>query len=306
MGFFVMELFSIPVRRRKNEMSSEMYSALVIMGGLGLLFGVGLAIASRIFWVQKDPRVEAIEAILPNANCGACGAPGCAGFAAGVVAGKYDVTRCTAGGAEVARLVAEIMGTEVGEVVSNVAIVRCRGGRNNSVDRALYQGVQDCKAAVLINNGAKGCIYGCLGLGTCVAACSFDAMVMGEEGLPIVDEERCTGCGECVKACPRGIMELLSRDQKVFIGCMSQDFGKKVKAVCKVGCIGCGLCANPKTTANEIITMEGKLPVIHYDKVKDVWGDLENAVKKCPTNSFGVRGEKMIAVEEAKEEEGAS
>jgi electron transport complex protein RnfB len=174
-----------------------------------------------------------------------------------------------------------------------VAVVRCRGNRDNCVDRAIYSGIEDCRAAVLVGNGAKGCVYGCLGLGTCVRSCPFDAMHMGEDGLPVVNEMLCTGCGECVKACPRNIMELIPRNQKVYIACVSKDFGKAVKAVCKVGCIGCGLCANPKTIENEIITMDGKLPVIHYDKVRDPIGDLENAVARCPTKSFAVRQENI-------------
>lgn len=271
-------------------MDLSIMSALIVLAGLGLVFGAGLAIASRAFAVHKDPRVAQIEAVLPGANCGACGAPGCSGFAEGVVEGKYPVTGCTAGGAETSKAVAEIMGTEAGDVKACVAVVRCRGDKEACPDRADYQGIRDCRAAMLVDDGSKGCVYGCLGLGTCVAACPFDAMVMGENGLPMVIEDKCTACGECVRACPRDIIELVPRNQYVYIGCRSQDFGKAVKAVCKVGCIGCSLCANPKTTAEGLITMNGKLPEIHYDKVKDPWGDLENAVKKCPTHSFGVRG----------------
>ena len=281
--------------------------ALIIMGGLGLLFGTGLAVSSRIFFVEKDLRVTQIEEALPGANCGACGAPGCSGFAEGVVEGKYPANGCTVGGSDVAQQIAEIMGTEAGDVIPKVAVVRCQGDRENSSDRAFYHGIMDCKAAVLIDDGAKGCVYGCLGMGTCVDSCLFDAIVMGEKGLPVVDETLCTGCGECVRTCPRGIMELVLMDQKVFIGCVSKDFGKKVKAVCKVGCIGCSLCANPKTTADEIITMDGKLPVIHFEKVKDSWGDLGKAVDKCPTKSFGIRGDRLLVpTEPAVEEEVAS
>lgn len=282
-------------------MNPSIVSALFVMGGLGIIFGAGLAIASRIFAVQKDARVEKIEEILPGANCGACGAPGCAGFAEGVVEGKYNVNGCTAGGAEVAQKVAAIMGQEAGSVTPKVAVVRCRGDYENSTQRAEYQGIQSCQAAVMIAGGAKGCIYGCLGLGDCVASCPFDAIHMGKNGLPIVNEDLCTGCGNCVTACPRGIMALLSADQKVYLACVSKDFGKSVKAVCKVGCIGCSLCANPKTTDKEIITMDGKLPVIHYEKVQDSWQDLKNAVNKCPTKSFGVRGEVPVETETIEE-----
>ncbi len=284
-------------------MNFSIYSALMIMGGLGLLFGVGLAIASKIFHVEKDPRVEQIEDILPNANCGACGAPGCAGFAEGVVKGKYSVSGCTVGGIRLATQITQIMGTKEEEYIAKYAVVRCRGDRKKCVERAIYQGVMDCKAATLIDNGSKGCVYGCLGLGSCVSACPFDAISMGGNGLPIVDESLCVGCGKCVPACPRGIMELVPWNQKVFIGCVSKDFGKTVKSVCKVGCIGCGLCANPKTISDEIITMDGKLPVIHYDKVEEPWKDLEKAVDKCPTKSFGIRGRRPPATKVEVEKE---
>jgi Na+-translocating ferredoxin:NAD+ oxidoreductase RNF subunit RnfB len=128
-------------------------------------------------------------------------------------------------------------------------------------------------------------------------------MKMGENDLPVVNEKLCTGCGECVRACPRGIMELLQTDQKVFIACVSRDFGKSVKSVCKVGCIGCGLCANPKIIADEIITMDGKLPVIHYEKVKDPINDLNGAVEKCPANCFYVRQEEPPVDKEVLKEE---
>jgi len=272
-------------------MDFSMISALIVLGGLGLLFGVGLAVASRIFHMDKDERIERIEGVLPGINCGACGAPGCGGFAEGIANGQYDVSGCIPGGKEVAQKVAEIMGTEARDVIPEVAIVKCRGHKDNSVDRAIYQGIMDCKAATLIDDGAKGCKYGCLGLGSCVSVCPFDAMYMSENGLPVVIEELCTGCGECVRTCPRGIMGLLPVTQKVFIGCVSKDFGKSVKAVCKVGCIGCGLCSKPNVVEDEMIIMDGKLPVIQYDKIKDPRKDLEMAVNKCPTKSFGVRGE---------------
>lgn len=286
-------------------MDLSIVSAILVLGGLGLLFGIGLAIASRVFSVVKDPRVEQIETVLPGANCGACGAPGCSGFAEGVVGGKYPVNGCPVGGADVAREVARIMGTEAEESVPLVAVVCCRGDADNAVERAVYQGIQDCQAAALIDEGAKGCVYGCLGMGTCVRACPFDAMTMGEKGLPIVDESRCTGCGACVRACPRNIMKLIPRNQRVYLGCVSRDFGKAVKTVCKVGCIGCSLCANPKTTADEIITMDGKLPVIHYNRIKDPQQDLENAVNKCPTRTFVIREVNVPAPEECEEVQAA-
>lgn len=282
-------------------MDVSIVSAMMVLGGLGLLFGVGLAIASKIFAVARDPRVERVEAVLPGVNCGACGAPGCSGFAEGVVSGKYPVNGCPVGGIDVAREVARIIGTEAEETVPRVAVVCCRGDMDNATERAVYQGIEDCHAAVLIGEGAKGCVYGCLGLGTCVRACPFNAMTMGDKGLPIVHEAFCTGCGACVRACPRHIMQLIPRNQGVYLGCVSRDFGKAVKSVCKVGCIGCSLCANPKTTPDEMITMDGKLPVIHYQRVKNSLKDLENAVAKCPTHSFAIRRIDVPAPEECEE-----
>ena len=270
-------------------MSIDILSPLMIMGGLGLLFGAGLAIASRIFHVKKDPRVASIEEELPGANCGACGAPGCSGFAEGVVKGDYPVAGCPVGGMETAKKIADIMGVEVGDVEAKVAVVCCRGDKENCPDRAIYDGIEDCRAAMIVDNGAKGCEYGCLGLGNCVDVCPFDALSMGEDGLPLVDEEKCTGCGACVEECPRNIIKLIPAGQPVYIGCVSKDFGKSVKSVCKVGCIGCSMCSKEKITPNNIIEMEGKLPVIHYDRIKDPYEDLEKAVEKCPTNSFVVR-----------------
>jgi len=282
-------------------MNMTILSALIVLGTLGLLFGIGLAIASRIFFVKKDPRVEKIEEALPGANCGACGAPGCSGFAEGVVEGKFQVNGCTVGGAEVANQVAQIMGTDAGEIVPKVAVVQCQGGKENGTERAIYQGIIDCKASILIDNGAKGCTYGCLGFGSCVEACPFNAMYMTEDGLPFVDETLCTGCGECVRVCPRDIMVLVPIDQKVFLACVSKGFGKAVKAVCKVGCIGCSLCANPKTTADGLITMDEKLPIIHFENIKNPLEDLKNAVEKCPTKSFGIRGETLTGIQDIKE-----
>ena len=270
-------------------MSFSIISALIIVGGLGLIFGLGLGLASKIFRIEKDPRIQKIESVLPGANCGACGAPGCPAFAEGVVEGKYDVTNCVAGGETVAQAIAEIMGIKAESVEPKIAVIQCQGGNKTSEKRAIYQGIEDCTAATLINNADKGCIYGCLGYGSCVAVCPFDALSMGDDGLPVVDEEKCTGCGKCVEACPRGIITLIPKSQEVYLGCISQDFGKAVKSVCKVGCIGCGLCAREKIVENEIITMEGKLPVIHTKKSKDLLNDLEQAVEKCPNSCFVVR-----------------
>ena len=258
-------------------------SSMMGVGALGVLFGGGLAYASKKFAVEVDPRVEAVLEVLPGANCGACGFPGCNAFAEAVVAGKVEASGCIPGGDEVTQQIAAILGQEVGETKEgSIAVVRCKGGREEAVERFRYQGLEDCNAAILIAEGSKGCVYGCLGLGSCVRACPFNAMVMQDNGLPEVLEDICTGCGICVQTCPRDIMELIPVSQKIYLACKSQDRGKSVKSVCKVGCTGCTLCANPKTTPSGAIEMRDFLPEI----INPNADDLQMAMEKCPTNSF--------------------
>ncbi len=236
--------------------------------------------------MEVDPRIEEILEKLPGANCGGCGYPGCSGYAEAVMKSGAPITLCSPGGETVIQEIAEIMGVEAVETgEKRVAVVQCRGDNEKAPRRFHYAGITDCRAAEIIMGGDKACVYGCLGLGTCVESCPFGAMRMDENGLPIVDEEKCTACGMCVTACPRGIMKLIPVSQKVFLGCVSQDKGKAVKQVCSVGCIACKLCANPKTTPSGSIQMKDNLPEI----VNITADDLINAVEKCPTKSFVVK-----------------
>ena len=266
-------------------MQSGALLAIITLGGLGLLFAAGLAWASKKFAVQEDPRLPRIMNVLAGANCGACGYPGCRSFAEAVIKGQAAISGCTPGGTESTSRIALIMGLETDgeEYVPRVATIRCRGGHQEARQLFAYQGLADCAAAQLAGGGAKACRYGCLGLGTCVRACPFDALSMGGNGLPEVDEERCTACGLCVSACPRNIIELIPRSAQVYLACVSQDKGKAVKSVCTVGCIGCGLCAKPKVTPSGAITMKENLPQVDYTKGGM---DLLVAAAKCPTSSY--------------------
>ena len=264
-------------------------SSILGIGSLGLFFGVSLAYASKKFSVEVDPKIEEILDNLPGANCGGCGYPGCSGYAEAVVKSGASMTLCAPGGEATVQKIAEIMGVEaidMGEKM--VAVVQCQGDNEIAPKRFHYAGISNCHAAQILMGGDKACVYGCLGYGTCVESCPFGAMEMGANGLPIVFEDKCTGCGSCVTACPRGIMKLIPVSQKVFLGCVSQDKGKAVKQVCKVGCIGCKLCANPKTTPSGSIQMNENLPEIIDGKAED----LAIAVQKCPTKSFVVRNSK--------------
>jgi len=267
--------------------------SIVVLGGLGLFFGTCLAFAAKKFAVEVDPKVARILEVLPGANCGACGQPGCGAYAEAVASGTVPPNKCTPGGQNVAQQISEILGITGIEVEEpQVAVVQCQGGKVEALEKFIYEGVEDCSAAELVGGGQKACQYGCLGFGSCVRACPFDAMYMNKNGLPVVIEDKCTACGICVSTCPRGIMKLIPKNQNVFLGCVSEDKLKAVKSVCKVGCFACKICTTPKITPSEAIIMEENLPVI-----KDIKSDeLYKAVEKCPANSYVIRDKSKIPV----------
>ena len=244
----------------------------ILGGGLGLL----LFVASRVFAVSVDPRIEAVNAALPGINCGGCGLPGCGGYAEAVVNEGAAVNLCAPGGAEVAGAIAVVMGVVVDASDRKVSVLACRGTREFTRDKFEYFGVDDCRAANLLHGGAKSCRYGCLGLGSCVKACPFDALVMGADGIPHVIEELCTACGKCVTACPRDLFALRSEKQNVVVVCASHDAGKLTNKACKVGCIGCRKCE--KTCKFDAIHVVDGLATIDYEKCKHCAA----CVKACP------------------------
>jgi len=249
-------------------------SAVVLMVGLGAVFGAILAYSAKKFHVEQDPRIDELTGILPGANCGGCGMAGCAGYAEAIVKGEAPMDKCAPGGAAVAQAIAKIMGAEIGETAKKYAVLLCKGG-NRVADKYDYAGVKDCRAAALLQLGDKACRYGCIGLGTCAEACPFDAIVM-KDGLPFVIEERCTGCGTCVKVCPNNLFTLLPEDKTVVVGCQSHDPGKIVNKTCPVGCIACKLCE--KACPFDAIHVIDNLAVIDYDKCKNCG----KCVKACP------------------------
>jgi Na+-translocating ferredoxin:NAD+ oxidoreductase RNF subunit RnfB len=275
-------------------------ASVIVLGGLGLFFGAGLAYSAKKFAVEIDPKVEEINEVLPGANCGACGYPGCQAYAEAVVAGQVPPTKCAPGGSDVSSKISSILGlTGVQAEEPKVAVVHCQGGSKEAKDKFIYEGVQDCHAALLISGGPKACEYGCLGFGSCVKACPFDAIHMNDNGLPVISAEACTGCGVCVGTCPRNIISLIPRSQKVFLGCKSLDRAKAVKSICSVGCFACKLCANPKVTPEGSIEMDGNLPVIKYPDHEEVFA----AVKKCPANCYVIRTKALSAEEKEQYEE---
>ncbi len=252
--------------------------AILILGGVGFILGAVLAIASRIFHVEVDLKVEFIRGVLPGANCGACGYPGCDGLAEAIAKGEALPSACVAGGTEVAKQVAAVMGIEVKEPkVAKKALVRCGGGKGEVSHRYVYDGELDCQMAQQVSRGPSLCSYGCLGLGSCVVACPFGAIIMGEDELPHINWKKCRGCGVCVDACPRGIIALVPENQEIHVLCRSHDKGKAVRSVCKKGCIGCKACE--KVCEFDAVHIVDNLAVIDHEKCTNC----KKCLEKCPT-----------------------
>jgi RnfABCDGE-type electron transport complex B subunit len=255
--------------------------APAIMVGIGLFFGTVLAIAQRFLRVDEDPRIEATNDLLPGTNCGACGQPGCLPFAEKLVAGEVDPGQCTVSTDAAIEEIAEYLQVDAGRAEKLVARIRCNGGQLQANQIAEYRGFEGCRAAAVVAGGGKGCAWGCLGLGDCEAACTFDAIHMNRNGLPQVDMDKCRACPDCVAACPRDLMELVPLNQKLYVQCNIPLAGEAATQLCKVACDACGKCA--ADAAPGLITMRDNLPVIDYASGAAARPE---AIFRCATNSI--------------------
>ena len=259
----------------------SLLTAPAIMVGIGLFFGTVLAIAQRFLKVDEDPRIEATNELLPGTNCGACGQPGCLPFAEKLVAGEVEPGQCTVSTDEAIEQIAEYLQVDAGRAEKLVARLRCNGGHLQANQIAEYRGFEGCRAAAVVSGGGKGCAWGCLGLGDCEAACTFDAIHMNSNGLPQVDTEKCRACPDCVAACPRDLFELVPLNQNLYVQCNIPLAGEAATQLCKVACDACGKCA--ADAAPGLITMRDNLPVIDYAAGGEAKPD---AIFRCATRSI--------------------
>lgn len=258
---------------------SAILSPILTIGGMGLIFGVGLGIAAKKFAVPIDERVEQIKENLPGANCGGCGFAGCEAMAKSMASGESKVNACPVCSEAQIEAIAEIMGMKADKNDKKIAVVRCKGNLKNAKQKFEYVGLTTCEDAHLIGGGPKICSYGCLGYGSCAAQCQFDAMHM-VDGLPVIDRDKCVGCGACERQCPRQIIHLVSSHSSYHVDCVSKDKGKEVKAGCKVGCIGCGICV--KQCESEAITLKENVAQID----SSLCIECGKCGTKCPTHAI--------------------
>ena len=258
---------------------------ILTLVALGVLSAVILYFVAQKFKVYEDPRIDEVEAMLPGANCGGCGFPGCRGLADALV-GQDDISSlfCPVGGADAMKAAASHLGKTAPDKEPEVAVVRCNGTCANRPKTSEFDGAVSCAVVAATYAGETGCTFGCLGKGDCAVVCNFDAIRMNPEtGLPDVDEEKCTACGACVKACPKILIELRKKGPKgrrIFVACRNKDKGGIARKACTAACIGCGKCV--KTCTFEAFTLESNLAYIDFDKCRLC----RKCVAECPTGAI--------------------
>ncbi len=253
---------------------------VIALAALSFLFASLLVLAHRKLHVDEDPRIDAVNQLLPETNCGACGFPGCLGLAEAMAAGDALPGKCTVISEDEQQFIAEFLGVDVGAEEKVVARLACAGGSNVARNRARYVGLRSCRAAALVAGGGKNCFWGCLGLGDCEVVCDPDAIIMNEHELPIVIDDACTACGDCVDACPKDLFSLHVVSHRLWVACKNLEKGDAPVEDCEVACDACGKCAID--APDGVITMVDNLPVVNYEANHDV----RAAIERCPTGAI--------------------
>lgn len=236
---------------------------VISFGVIGLIVGVVLGIASKIFAIDSDPRIDQVAECLPGANCGGCGYAGCASLAKAIAEGEAPVDACPSLSNDGLKQISKIMGVEAVQKTPMAAFVRCNGTLEKANYQYYFDGTKTCKSVSQLNGGDKSCIYACLGYGDCVQKCQFGALSV-QNGVAVVDKEKCTACGLCVKECPKKVIELMPKDLKYYVKCSSQDKGAVVKDKCSTGCIACKICE--KNCPADAISVKDNLARIDQSK----------------------------------------
>ncbi len=271
----------------------ETVTAIGFLLSLASALGIMLAVANTRLKVFEDPRIDHVDELLPGNNCGACGLPGCRAFAEKAVSGEVSPGECPVGGPETAETIAVYLGVDAGDIEKKIARLLCAGGTNVAIQMAEYAGYPSCRAAAAVGGGGKGCRYGCLGFGDCRTVCTFDAIVTSPTGLPVIDLEKCTSCGDCVDICPKNIIEIVPVRQRLVVQCKSQLEGDEMLNLCAVGCTACGKCVADAPAG--LLKMKHGLPVPNMELLH-----LETpaAVGRCPTGAIvWIEGQQFEGVE---------
>ena len=253
----------------------------LFLGGLGTTLASVLAFANRKLYVYEDPRIDALEQMLPRTNCGACGTAGCRAFAEALITDKIVPAECTVCTDAERQAIADYLGIAVGEAEKRVARLACAGGNHVAWNRAHYDGLATCRAASLVAGGGKGCVWGCLGLGDCQDVCDYAAILMDPHGLPSVIDDRCTACGDCVDVCPKHLFSIHPVSHHLWVACTNQDATDAARAVCEVVCDGCGRCA--VDAAPGLIEIRNNLAIVDYASNRLAARD---AIERCPTGAI--------------------